>query len=149
MITTGLDFLQYPARGIIKQEQPNHELKHMEHVWIMRTDGIVLFHKGPSDGFDCDLIAGFLSAVNVFASQIDESGLKEIELGNQAIAISKVHDLFFMIMHEKKVKAKKIAERLARMVAVFFELYPQEKLNAWRGNLSEFTPLNTAFAVIQ
>ena len=121
----------------------------MEHVWIMKTDGIVLFHKGSADGFDCDLIAGFLSAVNIFASQIDENGLKEIELGNRAIAISKVHDLFFIIMHEKKVKAKKIAEKLKQMVAVFFDLYPQEKLNAWRGNLSEFSQLTTAFAIIQ
>ena len=122
----------------------------MEHVWIMKTDGIVLFHKGSDtdEKINCDLIAGFISAMNVLASQMDERGLSEIEFGQGMMSIAKVHDVLFIIQHDKHVKHKKIASRLDQMASVFFSLYPPQMLSTWRGNLSLFSPLNEAIAVI-
>ena len=121
----------------------------MEHVWIMKTDGIVLFHKGTEEKINCDLFAGFISAINVLASQMDERGLSEIEFGYQRLTISKVHDVLFIMLHDKQIKQKKIEVRLSQIAAVFFGLYPPQMLTTWRGNLSMFTPLNDAIAVIQ
>lgn len=121
----------------------------MENIWIMRTDGIVLYHKGTDEKINSDLMAGFFSAINTLASQVDESGLREIEFGQQSMLISKVNDLLFIILHDKHVKAKKISRKLQQIVAVFFGLYSPEKIASWRGNLAEFAQLEGAIAVIQ
>lgn len=140
--------LQYTAVKIYIQEQPHHELIPMEHVWIMRADGIVLYHKGDEIGVSTDLIAGLFSAINILASQMDENGISAMELGQNKLAIRKSNGLLFIMLHDKHLKDKKVAARLDLIEGTFFDLYPPAFLSAWNGNLTQFARFAQAIAVM-
>ncbi|HME53960.1 MAG TPA: hypothetical protein VKM55_17170 [Candidatus Lokiarchaeia archaeon] len=148
VITTGLELVQYLVDHFIDHTSRKCELMVMEQLWIMKTDGIVLFHKGTSE-INSDLVGGFISAINTLASQMDENGLREIEFSQQCMLISKVNDVLFIILHDKHVKSKKVSQKLKQIIAVFSGLYPPSKIASWKGNLAEFAQLESAIAVIQ
>jgi hypothetical protein len=120
----------------------------MEHTWIMRTDGLVLYHDGDDIGVSSDLIAGLFSAINIIASQMDESGISAMEIGQKKLAIRKVHGLLFIMLHDKHVKEKRLAARLGLIESTFFDMYPPALLSAWRGNLTQFAQFGAAIALI-
>jgi hypothetical protein len=115
----------------------------------MRYDGIVLFHKGDEIGVSSDLIAGLFSAINIMASQMDESGISAMELGQNKIAIHKSNGLLFIMLHDKTLKEKKVAARLDFLENTFFDLYPPAFLSEWKGNLAHFARFDQAIAVMQ
>jgi hypothetical protein len=120
----------------------------MEHVWIMRADGIVLYHDGDDIGVSSDLIAGLFSAINIIASQMDESGISAMEIGQNKLSIRKAHDMLFIMLHDKHLKEKKLAARLGLIEGTFFDLYPPAFLSEWRGNLTQFARFGEAIAVM-
>ncbi len=121
----------------------------MEHFWIMRADGLVLWHKGDEIGVSADLIAGLFSAINIMASQMDESGISAMELGQNKIAIRKSNGLLFIMLHDKHMKEKKVAARLDLIESTFFDLCPPASLSVWNGNLNYFARFAQAIAVMQ
>ncbi|MBN2150318.1 MAG: hypothetical protein JW839_02615 [Candidatus Lokiarchaeota archaeon] len=120
----------------------------MEHVWIMRADGIVLYHDGDELGVSSDLVAGLFSAINIMASQVDESGISAMELGQNKLSIRKAHGVFFIMLHDKRLKEKKLAARLGLIESTFFGLYPPASLSEWKGNLDHFARFGNAIAVM-
>jgi hypothetical protein len=120
----------------------------MEHVWIMRVDGLVLYHKGDEIGISSDLIAGLFSAINIMASQMDESGISAMEIGQSKLTIRKANDLLFIMLHDKHLKEKKIIGRMDFIEDTFFALYPPAFLSTWKGNLTQFAQFSTAIASI-
>jgi hypothetical protein len=120
----------------------------MEHFWIMRADGIDLYHDGDELRISSDLIAGFLSAINTIASQMDESGISAIEIGQNMLSIRKAHGLLFIMLHDKRLKEKKVAARLGLIEATFFGLYPPSFLSEWRGNLAQFAQFGQAITAM-
>jgi hypothetical protein len=110
-------------------------------IWIMRPDGIVLYHYTDNEDdnvVQCDLFGGFISAINTIASQLDNSGIKSISIGSKQITIVKHDDLLFIAMHSTKDRPKEIAQGLDRMAVYFCKLYPAQVLQEWRGNLHQF-----------
>jgi hypothetical protein len=120
----------------------------MEHVWIMRVDGIVLYHKGDDLGISSDLIAGLFSAINILASQMDESGISAMEIGQNKLTIRKAHDMLFIMLHDKHLKEKKTAARIELIESLFFDRFPPAFLSTWRGNLTEFTQFGQAITAM-
>ncbi|NMC06170.1 MAG: hypothetical protein GYA24_13225 [Candidatus Lokiarchaeota archaeon] len=121
----------------------------MEHVWIMRADGLVLFHDGDKVGnVSSDLIAGLFSAINILATQMDENGISAMEIGPKRLAIRKANGILFIMLHDQKCKEKKISARMDLIERMFFDLYPPVFLSTWRGNLDAFAQLGAAISAV-
>ncbi|MEX2684536.1 MAG: hypothetical protein Q6373_023400 [Candidatus Sigynarchaeota archaeon] len=120
----------------------------MEHVWIIRSDGIVLYHKGDELGISSDLLAGLFSAINTLASQMDESGINAMVIGQSKLSIRRAHGVLFVMLHDNRLKEKKVISRLAFIESAFFSLYPPASLAEWRGNLAHFAHFGQAIAAM-
>nr|MDO8085881.1 roadblock/LC7 domain-containing protein [Candidatus Sigynarchaeum springense] len=129
-------------------EQSRREATPMEHVWIIRTDGIVLYHDGDELNVSSDLIAGLFSAINTLASQMDENGISAMVIGQSKLSIRRAHGILFVMLHDNHLKEKKVAARLAFIEGTFFSLYPPASLAEWRGNLAHFAQLGQVIAAM-
>src|SRR5271157_3921217 len=108
-------------------------------IWIMRPDGIVLYHQSDeNEAIASDLFGGFISAIDSIASKLDSNGLSNIAFGSKSLTILKRNGLLFMAMHPASEKHKEIAQGLDRMASYFCELYPAQVIQEWRGNLNQF-----------
>ena len=120
----------------------------MEHVWIIRTDGIVMYHEGDKLGVSSDLLGGLFSAINTIASQMDDIGISAMVIGENKLSIRRAHGLLFIMLHDKRLKEKKVAARLGLIESTFFSLYPPASLSEWRGDLARFAQFGQAIAAM-
>lgn len=114
-------------------------VKVLQDVWILSKGGIVLYHRVYDDKVDDQLFGSLMSALNTFAEEITNNGLSNFELQNKRFTLLKSKGLLFIANSSKKVKEKKVIEELQNIVETFFELYPDEILNNWDGDISTFS----------
>lgn len=122
--------------------------KEIRNVWIMKYDGTVLFHQGDEGKVNGFLVAGFISAVNVLASQIDDTGINKITFGHEKISMLKQDDLIFMVLHSKKMKVNRIEKILDNIASIFTSAYSSETIRNWAGNVLQFAQFGELISVL-
>lgn len=120
-------------------EQVDSMVKVLQDVWVLSEGGIVLYHRVYDEKVDDQLFGSLMSALNTFAEEITINGLSNFELQNKRFTLLKRRGFLFIANSSKKVKEKKVFVELKSIVFRFFELYPDEILNNWDGDISIFS----------
>ena len=116
-------------------------------LWILSEHGLVLYHACKDGSIDAHLFAGFLSAANTIAMQLDDDGLGGIELGTTRITISRSRGLLFIGLHDKRVKEKRVAADMRAVTGKFFSMYPPAVIDGWNGNARAFAAFDQVAAI--
>ena len=111
--------------------------KLLEDIWIMMNDGTVLFKRVFEEKLNEQLFGGFMSALETFASQLDEHGLSSFEIGQKKFILKKHNNMYFVSNFDKKVNLKKAAAELEHVADEFLAVYEVELLS-FRGNVEIF-----------
>lgn len=112
-------------------------VKVIQDVWILKEDGRVMFHRPFNKKMDPKLFGGFISALNMFAKQMDKSGLNNFVLGDKNYTILKNNNLIFIGDHDKK-HGKKAAKEIKEIVNKFYDTFDFTEIAAWDGDPNYF-----------
>lgn len=103
----------------------------------MLQDGTVLFKRVFEEKLNEQLFGGFMSALETFASQLDNHGLSSFEIGQKKFILKKHENLYFVANFDKKVNTKKAASELEHVSDEFLAVFEVE-LISFRGNVEVF-----------
>jgi hypothetical protein len=112
--------------------------KDIQDLWILMEQGTVVFKHVFDEKLDSQLFGGFMSALNMFASQINKDGLNNFELGDKRFYLIKRGGMMFIANSRTNVKTKNALKELEDIVNNFFKKYPEELIRAWNGDLTFF-----------
>ena len=112
--------------------------KLIQDIWILQSDGIVLFSRVYHQHIEDQLFGALLSALDAFAQELSEGGLSNFEMGDLRFTIIKKYHLIFIANSSKKVKENKIITELKNISNKFFSIYPEEFLKNWDKDVSVF-----------
>ncbi len=119
----------------------------IEEFYVITENGACVFAKtGGRDGMQSDLLAGFLSAINMLSTHVTSDTIKAFNFGNRQLILHQDHGMQFVAVTGKGVHPNGIRKQLQAFAARFFELYsPEYMTKKWSGNLDIFTRLNEPF----
>jgi hypothetical protein len=120
-------------------------LEKLTDIWILSNDGLVIFNRVADERIDAQLFGGFMSAINAFAKELDDSGISGFELGKKRYIIRKENKLLFIANYKKEVKQKGAEQELDEIVKEFYHLYTKEFLTSWNGDVSKFDTFSQEF----
>lgn len=112
--------------------------KLLRDIWILADSGIVLFHRVFDESINATLFGGMLSAINSFAEELTRGGLSNFELANKRFSLLKKENYLFIANASKKYNSKKVKQELEILMNKFLNLYPQEILDNWNGDVRLF-----------
>ena len=113
-------------------------VKLIQDIWILAESGVVLFHRVFNEQLDAQLFGGLMTALNSFAEKLSKGGLTNFELNSKRFSVIKRRDFLFIANSSKKFKAKKVVHELDTIVNRFFEIYPEDVLFRFDGNIKQF-----------
>ncbi|MBN2152894.1 MAG: hypothetical protein JW839_15690 [Candidatus Lokiarchaeota archaeon] len=111
--------------------------KLLQDIWIMTHDGTVLFKRVFEEKLNEQLFGGFMSALETFASQLDDHGLSSFEIGSKKFILKKGQGCYFVANFDKKVNPKKAQAELEEVAKKFIGAF-QVELMAFRGDVETF-----------
>ncbi|MBD3341603.1 MAG: hypothetical protein GF353_21035 [Candidatus Lokiarchaeota archaeon] len=114
-------------------------MKLVKDLWILKSSGIVLFHRVYHERVDPNLFGALMSALNAYASELADGGLSSFELHNQRYTFMKKDDFIFIANSSRKVKEKRILSELEEISKKFFDSYPNDFFEKWNGEVSVFS----------
>jgi hypothetical protein len=117
--------------------------KILRDLWICATSGTVLYHRVFDKKLDVQLFGGFMSALDSFATQLNNQGLSAFELGNKKFYFVRRKDLTFIANCDNQVKPKKAIEELEHIASHFTQTYSEEFFKNWMGNVDVFEKFST------
>ncbi len=112
--------------------------KLIQDLWILQKQGVVLFERVFDQRMDAQLFGSFISALNMFAMNLDKDGLSNFELSNKRFIIAEKNGLLFITNCSLKTKVKDTQVELQKIVKKFFDLYSKEQVDNWDGNTTMF-----------
>lgn len=113
--------------------------KVLQDIWIITSDGIVLFSRVFDPKLKNQLFGALMSALESFAKHVSSEGLSNFELSEKRFSIKKKHNLIFAANYSKKEKEKKANRQLDYIIDAFFNKYPVDVLKNWDGDVSPFS----------
>jgi hypothetical protein len=113
-------------------------MSEFEDLWIMERSGLTIFEKVSNVAIDGQLFGGFMSAINTFASQIDEKGLSNIHTGKKLIVFHKTDRLVYIAGFDEKIKPKDAQKVIIQIADKFNKMFPPSFFDHWKGNLAPF-----------
>ncbi len=111
--------------------------KILQDLWFVNKDGVVLFQRVFEEKLNAQLFGGFMSALNMFASQLDADGLSSFDIGNKKFILLKKNDIFFVANFDTKASSSKAKKALAEVADEFLKTY-QVELLGWMGDTNVF-----------
>ncbi|MFX0105340.1 MAG: hypothetical protein ACFE75_07610, partial [Candidatus Hodarchaeota archaeon] len=79
-----------------------------------------------------------MSALNIFAEKLSESGMTNFELSNIRFTIVKKDEFLFVANSSNQVKAKKVVNELKKVSKKFFKVYPEDVVKNCNMNIKVF-----------
>jgi hypothetical protein len=113
-------------------------VKLIQDIWIIQSDGIVLFSRVFHQNIEDQLFGALLSALDSFAQELSEGGLSNFEMGDLRFTIIKRFHIIFIANSSRKVKESKIITELNNISNKFFNKYPKKFLENWDKDVSVF-----------
>ncbi len=119
----------------------------IRNVLILCSTGQPLFIKGEKDLVNEVLLGGFLTALQSFAQQMQNTRINKIELDKHIYFYSVMEPIISVVEADAKDEIENriyqiIAERLAR---AFLEIYPKEKILNWCGKFEDFAGFDAVY----
>lgn len=112
--------------------------KLLQDIWILAESGIVVFHRVFDEKINAQLFGGLMTALNSFAEQLSKGGLSNFELSKKRFSVIKENHFLFIASSSKGINLKKVDQELRTIAKKFFDLYPEEVLSNYNGEISKF-----------
>lgn len=112
--------------------------KPIEDLWIIQENGVVLFKQVAEEKVDTQLFGSFMSAIDMFASKLDERGLNSFQFGDKKFTIIKKRNLFVIGTHEPKLSPKKALRVLEGILDKFISIFKVELESPCTYNIARF-----------
>ncbi len=113
-------------------------VKLIQDIWILAESGVVVFHRVFNEQLDAQLFGGLMTALNSFAEKLSKGGLTNFELNSKRFSVMKRKRFLFIANSSKTFKIKKVIQELDSIVNRFFEIYPEDVLYNFDGNIKQF-----------
>jgi len=113
-------------------------VKVIQDLWILDSSGVTIFQRVFDQKIDGQLFGGFMTALNIFASQLNKDGLSNFEVGEQRFYFYRKSRLTFIVDAASNIKPAKVMNELELIVQKFVDSYPDEILRYWTGDASFF-----------
>jgi len=110
----------------------------LQDIWILSHSGTVLFSRVFDAQMENQLFGALMSALNSFAEQLADGGLSNFELSEKKFVLKKTRSYTFVASSSKKVKEKKLIERLESVVEKFSNKFPDDWFKGWDCDVSVF-----------
>ena len=119
-------------------------MEKFEEFWIIHFSGPPLFFYSVDTKFDPNLVAGFFSAIQMFAKNMSvDNGLNSLTIGQNTFTFltSEQYKLYFIAKSKKKVKEKRIIKKMEDIRQRFITQYkkPLENLEMNYSGFEDFT----------
>lgn len=127
-------------------------MKQRMEFWIVNWSGVPLFQYSPTEEINLNLISGFFSALQSFASELRDSSKKafinSLTIGdfNYDIIINKMYQLYFISRSNVKMNTKKIMKHLQTIEEMFIKRYTND-LIGFDGDVSKFEKFKSQFEI--
>ena len=112
--------------------------KIIQDIWILDDNGIVLFNRVFDEQMEAQLFGGLMSALNSFAQQLSDGGLKNFEISNKRFTLIKKRGFLFIANSSKKFKEKKVTLQLEVIAQKFNNQYPDDFFKGWDNDVNVF-----------
>lgn len=112
--------------------------KVIQDIWILNDNGIVLFNRVFNEELEAQLFGALMSALNSFAQQISDGGLKNFELSNKRFTLIKKRGFLFIASSSNKFKGKKVTLELEVIARKFNNQYPDDFFKRWDNDVNIF-----------
>ncbi|TFF97622.1 MAG: hypothetical protein EU547_03815 [Promethearchaeota archaeon] len=114
-------------------------VKILDELWILTSEGMVLFNHVYKQKVPTQLFGALLSAINTFAEEVSDGGLSNFELSDRQFILYKKNKILFIGSSSRKLKKQIISEELDKISDLFFKKYPHIiKQDNWDGEISVF-----------
>jgi hypothetical protein len=110
----------------------------LQDIWILSNTGTVLFSRVFDPQMENQLFGALMSALNTFAEQLADGGLTNFELSDKKFVLKKRGEYTFVASASKKVKEKKLVERLENVIGKFLKKFPEDWFKQWDCDVSAF-----------
>lgn len=112
--------------------------KILQDLWILNEHGTVLLSRVFDQKLENQLFGALMSAINSFANQLVEGGLKSFELSDKKFSIIRDNCILFIGGYPKKVKDKKALVELEKIKDKFLVKFDPEFFKTWDSDVSQF-----------
>ena len=106
-------------------------------IWII-YNGVVIFKRNSDDEIKNQIFGAFLTAIDMFATQVSTKGVEEFELQKMKFLIKRNQNLLFIVNAPSKIKPKKMKKEINQIESAFLEKFTLEFLEKWDGDVSVF-----------
>lgn len=113
--------------------------KVIQDIWILNSNGIVLFNRVFHEQVEAQLFGALMSALNSFAQQLSDDGLKNFELSNKRFTLIKKKGFLFIANSSNKFKEKKVIQELGEISQKFNNQYTDDFFKEWDNDVSIFS----------
>ncbi len=113
-------------------------VKLIQDIWILAESGVVVFHRVYDEHLDAQLFGGLMTALNSFAERLSKGGLTNFELNSKRFSVIKRRKFLFVANSSKSFKIKKVIQELQSIADRFFEIYPEDVLFNFDGDIKRF-----------
>jgi len=113
-------------------------VKLIQDIWILEESGVVVFHRVYDEHLDPQLFGGLMTALNSFAEALSKGGLTNFELKSKRFSVIKRKTFLFIANSSKTFKIKKVVQELESIANRFFEIYPEDVLFNFDGDIKRF-----------
>lgn len=113
----------------------------IKNIIFIRPGGLALLYLGDL-GQHSHLVAGYLEAFKSFSAELDDLGdIRSIYLSKFSFSYYCPSSLYFIILlHDSKIPTNEVSRFLEDVYKSFTEMFPDEWIQKWTGNLNEFDP---------
>src|SRR5271157_4101667 len=123
----------------------------IEDFYVITDGGLCIYAKTrkAEQETNRDLLAGFMSAIQTFARQMDTAGVDAFTLGTTKFLFLKASNLFFVAKVPVAAKDKEVRKELQELQDIFFlHATPDILAGKWKGNLKDLAGLEENFSKI-
>jgi hypothetical protein len=110
-------------------------------VIIIAKSGIPLFHKNfgacHSFGADLNMIAGFISALQLFSEELDGSDIRSMEMAQKLVVFHRFQDINYVVICDNSDAIHEIKSKIEKISEIFCHEYHQMIAN-FNGDISIF-----------
>jgi len=112
--------------------------KYIDDLWVLLKTGALIFHYSEKN-VDPTLFGAILSALNTYSENLAEGGVSEFEFKKNRIRFLKLHNIMIVALSSTQIKKKKVKKALEDIAAIFFNLYSEDYIDKWHGDVKYFS----------
>ena len=116
----------------------------LKDIWIFSKEGIPIAGFGNDHLIDKTLMGGFISAIKSFSKELTNEGLKSFKMQESIFLLKPVlkGNVILVCRSNSNIKDKKIQKFCEIIKRIFEDLYREEDIKTWDGDLSFFDAFN-------